>query len=308
MPESPGAKAFGVDAPISSADMISPTEREDMGSPTIRRRQLSGTLRRLRHEREMTLDQVAEGLEWSTAKVSNIETGRTARPSVTDVGAILRAYGISETSREFAEIVDLARQSRERGWWTRYDDVLTGAYVGFEAEASRISSYEPLVIPGLLQTREYAEVHTRAAALPGQQQDIERAVSARMERQEILDREQPPELWMIIDEAALRRLEATPEVMRGQIRKLLEAAERDALTIQVLPLGKSLLTGLVSPFVILDYQERDVDPIVFLETNTDGLYLDRSDEVYRYRRLFEQAQSIASGPQESADMMRAMTP
>lgn len=277
-----------------------------MGSPTIRRRQLSGTLRRMRHENGLTLDQVAENLEWSTAKVSNIETGRTARPSVTDVGAVLRVYGISETSREYAEIVDLARQSRERGWWTRYDDVLTGSYVGFEAEASRISSYEPLVIPGLLQTSEYAEFHTRAAAVPGQQQDVERAVSARMQRQDILDREQPPELWMIIDEAALRRLEAAPEVMRGQLRRLLEATERDTTTIQVLPLGKSLLTGLVSPFVILDYQERDVDPVVFLETNTDGLYLDRTQEVYRYRRIFEQAQSIASGPQDSADIMRAM--
>lgn len=280
-----------------------------MGSPTIRRRQLSGVLRRLRREKSLTLDAVAEKLEWSSAKISNIETGRTARPSMTDIGALLRAYGVQDESREYEEILGLARQSREQGWWTRYGDVLTGAYVGFEAEASRINNYEPMVVPGLLQTEAYAEMHIRSMTVSGERGDVDRAVSARMQRQEILTQENPPELWVIVDENALRRMAALPEAARyEQLERLIYASEdlSNNVTIQVLPLDKSFLTGLIGPFVVLEYEDKDVAPFVFLETDTDGLYLERPEEVTRYHRLFEQAQSIAPGARESADVMRSL--
>lgn len=281
-----------------------------MAGPTISRRQLSGALRRLRRERNLTLDQVAEYLEWSTAKVSNFETGRTARPSVTDVSALLRFYRVTDDNREDEAILALVRQSRQRGRWAQYGDVLTGEYAALEEEAARISSYEPIVIPGLLQTPDYARLHMQSASAPRVDSDINRAVEARVRRQEEILQGGTPELWMIIDENALRRMVVDPEVMRSQIDHLIAVSEdlTNAITVQVLPVSASFRSGLVGPFVILEYESPDVAPFVFLETDTDGLYLERDEEVARYRRLFERAQSIALGPHDSIDLMRGLTP
>ncbi|MFE1170668.1 helix-turn-helix domain-containing protein [Nocardiopsis sp. NPDC058789] len=280
-----------------------------MAGPTISRRQLSGVLRRLRRERQMTLEQVAERLEWSTAKVSNFETGRTAKPSVTDVSALLRVYDISAGSPEDRAILALVRQSRQRGRWAQYGDVLTGEYAGLEEEASRISSYEPIVIPGLLQTPEYARLHMQSASAPRVDSEIDRTVEARVQRQEEVLQGSAPELWMIIDENALRRMVVDQEVMRGQIDHLITVSEdlTNAITVQVLPVATSFHSGLVGPFVILEYADEDIAPFVFLETDTDGLYLEREEEVSRYRRLFEQAQSVALGPQDSVQLMHGLT-
>ncbi|MBQ1081915.1 MULTISPECIES: helix-turn-helix transcriptional regulator [unclassified Nocardiopsis] len=280
-----------------------------MAGPTISRRQLSGVLRRLRRERQMTLEQVAERLEWSTAKVSNFETGRTAKPSVTDVSALLRVYDISAGSPEDRAILALVRQSRQRGRWAQYGDVLTGEYAGLEEEASRISSYEPIVIPGLLQTPEYARLHMQSASAPRVDSEIDRTVEARVQRQEEVLQGSAPELWVIIDENALRRMVVDQEVMRGQIDHLITVSEdlTNAITVQVLPVATSFHSGLVGPFVILEYADEDIAPFVFLETDTDGLYLEREEEVGRYRRLFEQAQSVALGPQDSVQLMRGLT-
>ncbi|WP_232832117.1 helix-turn-helix transcriptional regulator [Nocardiopsis sp. FIRDI 009] len=267
-------------------------------------------LRRLRREQGKTLEQVAEQVEWSTAKVSNFETGRTARPSVTDVSALLRVYGVPADSPEDEAILTLVRQSRQKNRWSGFGDVLTGEYAALEEEAARISTYEPIVIPGLVQTDSYARLHMQSASVPRVDADIDRAVAARRHRQEILSRPDAPELWMIIDENAIRRMQAEPKMMREQIEHLL-AVSRDlsnGVTLQVMPTSASFRSGLVGPFVILEYDDPDVAPFVFLETDTDGLYLERDEEVDRYRRLFEQAQSIALSAHESAELLRALTP
>ncbi|WP_431872746.1 DUF5753 domain-containing protein [Nocardiopsis eucommiae] len=201
------------------------------------------------------------------------------------------------------------RQSRQRGRWAQYGDVLTGEYAGLEEEASRISSYEPIVIPGLLQTPEYARLHMQSASAPRVDSEIDRTVEARVQRQEEVLQGSAPELWMIIDENALRRMVVDQEVMRGQIDHLITVSEdlTNAITVQVLPVATSFHSGLVGPFVILEYADEDIAPFVFLETDTDGLYLEREEEVSRYRRLFEQAQSVALGPQDSVQLMHGLT-
>ncbi|MDA2810652.1 helix-turn-helix transcriptional regulator [Nocardiopsis sp. RSe5-2] len=279
-----------------------------MPGPTISRRQLSGVLRRLRRDGSLTLEEVADRLEWSSAKVSNIETGRTAKPSVTDVSALLRVYEVAEGTAEHDEVLALVRQSRKPGWWHRYGDVLTGAYVSLEAEATRISTYEPIVVPGLLQTENYARLHQRAASAPLAAEEVERAVEARKQRQALLARPDAPRLWAIIDENALRRMESEPEMMQEQLEHLVRVGEDTAngVTLQVLPTTKSFRSGLVGPFVILEYSGPDIAPFVFLETDTDGLYLERPEEIERYRTLLEQAQSIALDPHESVELMRSL--
>jgi transcriptional regulator with XRE-family HTH domain len=270
-------------------------------SPTIRRRRLSAELRRIRQAARLTGDEVAAAAELSRSTYFNIESGVKQRPQVAEIRAILDACGLTE-GREREEILDLCRQSRERGWWSRYRDVLSTRYVGFETEASSISTWEPLVIPGLLQTPSYMETTARSAL--AKPEDVRRIVDARMTRQRILD-DEPPELWAVFDEGALLRLGDYPEVRREQIRHLLEMAERPTITLQMTR-ADQLNPGSGGPFVILDFPEA-VDPtVVYLETATDGLYLEDGAEIARYRNLFSHLCLTALRPGETIARLREM--
>ncbi|XKK41706.1 helix-turn-helix domain-containing protein [Nocardiopsis sp. ARC36] len=266
-------------------------------SPTIRRRRLSEELKQLRADAGLTLEQAAKKLEWSRAKIANIETGKRLRPYVTDIGLLLDVYGVTDAKRREA-LLELTRQSRIKGWWTRYSD-FAGAYFGFEAEASSIATYQVGAIPGLLQTAEYAAASARAAlTLP---EDVGRVVDARVRRQRILDREFPPRLWAIIDEATLARpaTAADPEVMCGQLRHLVAMTERPNITVQVLPFTTGLHAGTGGPFVLLDFPNALDRPIVYLETRHDGLYLEDPDQVADYRDVLDHLQGTALSPADS---------
>lgn len=268
-------------------------------SPTIRRRRLSEELKRLRAAKGLTLEQAAEKLEWSRAKIANIETGKRLRPYVTDIELLLNIYDVTD-QRQRAALLDLTRQSRAKGWWTAYGDLLAGAYVGLEAEASSIATYQVGAIPGLLQTAGYAAASARAAL--NSPDDIDRIVDARMRRQQILDREDPPRVWAIIDEATLARTATAddPEVMRDQVRHLLACAEgANTITIQVLPFSKGLHAGTGGPFVLLDFPNPADRPIVYLETRNDGLYLEKTAEIADYRDVLDHLQGTALSPAES---------
>lgn len=264
-------------------------------SPTIRRRRLSAELVRIRRAAGLTSEQLAAKLEMSKSSYSNIETGAKQRPTITEVRAILDACEM-QSGREYEEILDLARQSRERGWWARYGDVLSTKYVGFETEASTITTWEPTVIPGLLQVPAYMEVLAQAAL--AHPEDARRAVDARIKRQQILTDEDPPELWAIFDETALLRLDDYPEVRRAQVTHLLEMAQQPNVTLQMTEASK-LNPGSGGPFVLLDFPNT-VDPtVIYLETDTDGLYLERPDEVARYRNLINHLRLGALRPGET---------
>ncbi len=269
-------------------------------SPTIRRRRLSAELRRVRLAAKKTSEEAAAAAGLSRSTYSNIESGVKKRPRLTEVRAILDACGVAP-GREYEEILDLCRQSLDRGWWTRYRDVLAARYVGFETEARSITTWQPVVVPGLLQVPEYMQVTAQACLVSPQ--DIRRVTDARMTRQRILDDEDPPELWAIFDEGALLRLEEFPEAKHTQVKHILEMARRPHVTIQM-TLASRLNPGSGGPFVIMEFPTT-IDPtVVYLETATDGIYLEEADDVARYQNLINHLRLVALRPGETLDYLQ----
>ena len=281
-------------------------EEVEMSSPPVARRQLSAQMRAKRLGANMTAEQAADELEWSTTKISNIETGRSKHPAVSDIRLLLDVYKVKDP-RERDAILDLTRQSRKRGWWNRYDDVLTGAYTALEAGATSLKLWEPQFIPGLLQLPEYAAAVAHAT-LVRDPEGVERVVEARVQRQKLLERADPPEVWAVIDEHALQLLAATDtDLHRRQVEHLAVLAEADnSVTIQILRPDVGLHPGMGGPFALLDYGDDLGLAMVFLETDTDGLYLDKKPEVDRYRKIFDRLVSKAMDPDGVAAYLRSL--
>ncbi|WP_369974502.1 helix-turn-helix domain-containing protein [Nocardiopsis sp. FIRDI 009] len=294
---------MSVSSSLAIASNTSP-EEVDVSSPSVARRQLSAQMRAKRLNAGMTIEQVADELEWSSTKISNIETGRSKKPAVTDIRILLDLYKVTD-ERERDSILALTRQSRERGWWNRYDDVLGGAYASLEAGARSLRLFEPQYIPGLFQTPEYAEAIAQATLIRDPN-DIQRTVEARMRRQEILTQDDPPDVWAIIHEGALLMLKASPDLFEPQVARLIDLAESpNSVTLQVLPTSAGLHAGMGGPFSILDYDA--AQSLVFLETNTDGLYLEKPSEITRYRRCFDRLLAKALDPDAIPDYLRSLT-
>ncbi|WP_285729432.1 helix-turn-helix transcriptional regulator [Nocardiopsis sp. ATB16-24] len=274
----------------------------DRYSPTIRRRRLSAELRRLREASKLTAEQVGDKLGWSRGRLTNMELNKWKRPDPVIVRALANLYQAPPDVTE--GLVLLAKQSREKGWWSRYGDVFTDAYVGFEAEASAVSTYQSMVVHGLLQTPEYAAASTRIGRSRSAE-TIDRVVQARLARQEILDQEDPPKLWCVLDESVLLRPAGSKQVMRDQITKLIRLIETaDHIKIQVLPLEVGLHPGIAGSFTILDFAN-PLDPsIAYIETRTDGLYLEDDEEVQVHRDAWDEVRVMALHPDASADRMR----
>src|SRR5699024_4991222 len=248
---------------LASGATISTTKRQRIrsrkatvsASPTIRRRQLSAILRRMRKEADLNLDEASKRLEWSRAKLGHIETGERKRPSVVEIRALMHEYNVSPADPRYEAVLTLVRHAQQRGWWTRYDDILTGSYVELEAEATSIANYEAFGIPGLLQTPSLARLMQRAR-LWRDPEDIQRAVDARIRRQHILSGENPAQLWAVIEEHALQRLAGDPDVMREQVEHLVDLADSsNHVTVQVLPTEAGVHAGAMGPFVIMDFAE-----------------------------------------------------
>ncbi|MEV6982649.1 helix-turn-helix transcriptional regulator [Sphaerisporangium sp. NPDC051017] len=269
------------------------------GSPTIKRRRLSAELIRLREEAGLTVDEVGKRLEWSRGRLTHMETNKWVRPDTTNIRALLDLYGV--TDRDVREaILDLARQSREKGWWAQYRDVFSGSLPGFEAEASQIRTYEALTVPGLLQTPGYAEAIFRGGqVLVDDETAIGRKVQARLARQRLLVRHNPPQLWAVLDEAALRKVVGGEEIMREQLLHLVETAKRSSVTIQVLPDSIGAHAAMHGSFVILDFPG-DLDPsVVYLETATDNLFLERPSELQAYTLIYNRVVAAALTVEDS---------
>jgi transcriptional regulator with XRE-family HTH domain len=271
-------------------------------SPTVRGRRLRYELRRLREQAGLTRDETARRLDWSGSKISRIETGQS-RAQTGDVRDLLDVYGV--TSDHAEALVQLAREARKRGWWTAYNDVFTGTYVGLEAEASAMRTYEPQIIPGLLETEDYTRALIRAALVRADPDEIERRVQARMARQETLARPDAPEIWAVLDEPAILRPVGGQAVMKAQLRHLIDvtAAPNSTITLQILPLAIGSHPGLSGPFVILDFPTSEDPPVVYLETATDGLYLEETAETERYNLMFDHLRASALSARESASLI-----
>jgi len=276
-------------------------------SPSARGRRLRHELRRLREEAGLTHSEVARRLEWSPSKISRIETGQS-RVQTGDVSDLLEVYGVTDQATCRA-LVQLAREARRRGWWTRYTDVLgSGTYVGLEAEAATLQTYESMFIPGLLQTPNYAEAVIRAGQARPDPETLNRRLAARMARQQILERPDPPEMWAVLDESVVRRPVGGTEVMREQLQHLIEVSSRPntPLTLQILPFSVGAHPGMNGPFVILGFNSPTDPPMVYLETATDGLYLEEPADIERYTLRFNHLVARALGPDESRSMIAAL--
>ncbi|MET8334324.1 helix-turn-helix domain-containing protein [Streptosporangium canum] len=267
------------------------------GSPTVKLRRLSAELIRLRKAAGLTVEEVTTRLGWSKGRLTKWETNQWTRPDQTLIRALLDLYGVTDDAVREA-ILDLARRSREKGWWAKYSDVFRGSLPGFEADATQIRTYEALYIPGLLQTPGYAAAVFRA----GQVLDeiaVKRRVEVRIVRQDVLKREKPPQFYALIDEAALRKMVGGPAVMAEQLRHLIEVAAAPHITIQILADAIGAHAAMPGPFTILDFGS-DLDPsVVYLETATDSLHLEKPEELQAYSLIFNRAVASSLPPEES---------
>lgn len=274
------------------------------GGPTVRRRRLGAELRRLREAAGVNVDQVCDLLRCSVSKVSRLENGRVP-VRTRDVSDLLTLYGVTDEKHREA-LLTLARESRRRGWWHPYHDVVPAwfeIYIGLEADASSISVYESQLVHGLLQTADYARHVIRADAPEATEEEVERKVSLRLNRQTRLTSDNPPRLWVILDEAVLRRQVGGAAVMRRQLAHLAKSAELPNVTIQVLPFSVGAHAGLGSTFSILGFPDEADHNVVYIEEAAGSLYLERPAEIRRYRVKLDHLMASALRPEESIEMI-----
>lgn len=274
--------------------------------PTVRRRQLMAELKRLREAAELTQEHVADQLDWHPTKVMRIETGRTA-PHPNDVRLMVDLYGMTDRD-QVAALVKLARDARQRGWWYSYRDILLNRYdffIGLESEASSIRWFELAMVPGLLQTEEYARAVIRGGPQELARDEVEGRVEVRMTRQHVLASDERPQLWAILDESVIRRVVGGPTVMHAQLEHLLAVGEQARTTIQIVPYGAGPHPGLAGPFLILGFAESSEPDVVYLETVGGNLYVDKPEEVRLYATAFDHLRAAALSPAETRVMLRA---
>ena len=277
-------------------------------SPTMRRRRLARELARLREDRGMTIREAATALEWDPSKLSRVE-GLQRGIIVRDVRRLLNLYEITDEAQREA-LFEMARQAKQRGWWQAYADVMPSEYanlIGLEAEASEIRTYQPELIHGLLQTEQYARAVIRAGRPGDTATEVDRRVEIRMTRQQILDRDDPPRIRVVLNEGATRRLVGGPEVMRAQLRTLAGERERANVMIQVLPFSAGEHPAMASgPFDLLEFPEASDHAVVTIENMTSSLSLESENDLRQYVKAFDFLQAAALGPRESRDMLNTL--
>ncbi len=274
------------------------------GGPTVLRILLGAQLRRLREAKGITLEEAGRKIRASHSKMSRLELGRVGFKD-RDVADLLTEYDVlDEQERDLLR--GLARQANAQGWWHSYADILPSwfeAYVGLEEAASSIRSYEVQFVPGLLQTEDYARAVT-VLGYPDVPDEVERRVSLRMARQKLLTTtDDPLRLWAVVDEAVLRRPLGGPEVMREQIRRLIEVCSMPNVTIQVIPFDKGGHAAAGGPFSVLRFAEPDLPDVVYLEQLTSALYLDRREDVDHYLAVMERVCLEAEPAASTADIL-----
>jgi transcriptional regulator with XRE-family HTH domain len=272
----------------------------------IRRRRLAAELRRLREAAQLTCDEVAARLDCSASKISRIETGRVL-VSPRDVRDLIAIYGVPEDQR--GTFIQLARESRQKGWWQTWGDVQPhfATYLGMESEACEIRQYAVARVPALLQTEDYARaVVTGSRVGTGRYPDsAERIVQMLMERQRLAT-VSPPAVQVVLDEAALRRLVGGREVMRRQIEHLIELSSMQTTVLQFIPFSSGAHVTLDLPFVILAFPDpADLD-VAAIGYATGMVWLEDAAEVHSYNTFFRHLQAAALSPRDSGALMTSV--
>lgn len=279
---------------------------ESSGS-VVRRMLLGSHLRRLRESQGITREKAGYSIRSSESKISRMELGRVSFKS-RDVEDLLTLYGVTDET-ERTSLLSLAKEANVAGWWHSYSDVLPSwfpTYVGLEAAAHLIRSYEVQFVHGLLQTEAYAHAVVARGMKGASEAEIDKRVALRMERQKYLVSESAPEFHCVLDEAALRRPYGDREVMRGQLQHLIEISERPNVVLQVMPFSFGGHSGESGAFTVLSFPESDLTDVVYLEQLTSALYLDKGEDIAQYERAIKQLQDDSPSPAESRDLLRGL--
>jgi transcriptional regulator with XRE-family HTH domain len=261
-------------------------------------------LRRLRTDMGLTREEAAESIRASEWKIHRLENGQVGFKE-RDMVDLLRLYQVTDPG-EVAEFLTLAREANAPGWWQHYGDVLPQwfrTYVDLESAASLIRTYEGQFVPGLLQTDGYMRAVVQGALLDDSGEEVGRRVRLRMARQTLLTGEQPPRLWAVVDEAALRRPVGGRDVMRGQLERLVDATKLPNVTLQVLPFDSGAHPAMVGSFSVLRFPDQELPDVVYLEHLTSALYLNKPDEVDQYLHVMETICVRAAAPDQTVELL-----
>jgi transcriptional regulator with XRE-family HTH domain len=264
---------------------------------TVLRMLLGAQLRRLRETADISAEKAGYEIRASRSKISRIETGRVGL-KIRDIEDLLTLYGVADR-QERSQILDLARQSSTPDWWTKYGDLLPGwfeSYLGLESASESIRGFQVQFIPGLFQTEAYARAVTRLGHQTAPAEEVERRVTLRLQRQELITRPTPPRVWMIMDEAVLRRPYGGAEVMRAQLRHLLDTARLPHVTLQIVPFAHGGHAAASGSFSILRFAEQDLPDVVYIEQLTSAVYLDQRTDVEHYLEVVHQLSGEALTP------------
>ncbi|MET7982905.1 MULTISPECIES: helix-turn-helix transcriptional regulator [unclassified Streptomyces] len=277
-----------------------------VGGPTVRRRQLGSELRRLREHAGKKIEDAAAHLECSMSKISRVETGQ-APIKARDVRDLLEWYGVTD-SAQTETVMQIHRDAQQQGWWAHYGEVLPSGmatYAGLESDARALRSYEPTFVHGLLQTEDYAR-SVIAAARPNDPHEVDQLVSFRKERQSLLTREpEPLELWVVLEESALRRPVGGSDVMAAQLAYLAEATAMPNVTIQIMPTAKGAHAALAGMFSLLEFEPR-TPTVVYVNSIAGNVYLEKERDVRTFIQTFDLVRAAAPDPQETRSVLETI--
>jgi transcriptional regulator with XRE-family HTH domain len=269
-------------------------------SPTVRQRELGKRLRELRNQHALTVEDVAEKLLCSATKISRLETG-ARRPSLRDVRDLCSLYDVGESTS--TELMSLARGAREPGWWTQYEDLNLDPLIGLEQEAAAITCYSMYYLPALLQTESYARAIIKIIAPKIDPAIHEQRVEARLRRQQLLEKADRPRYRVLLDEAALRRHVGGSAIMVAQLDKILGSVQQNKATVQVIPFDFGAHAAADSYFVLLEFEDPSLSPVVFVEGLTGNHYIERKIDIGRYREVVEILRDSALSPKDSISLI-----
>ena len=264
-------------------------------SPTVRRRELGALLRKLRTEKGLTVEQAAERLLFSMSKLSRMETGHGIT-TPRDIRDLCDLYGVTDEA-ERDHMRKLAAEGKQQAWWQSYD-LGYATYVGLEAEAVALSAFQSSVVHGLLQTADYARAGHEGAMPRLSSDQIEMQIEAKLTRQRILTRDKPADFAVVLDEAALHRMAGGRQVMTAQLTKILDMSALPNVMVQILPFELGAHPALESNFTIIGLPS-PTPGVVFVEGLIGSTYLERDDDLKRYREIFARLQSIALNPKDT---------
>ena len=272
-------------------------------SPFMPRRRLRTELKTARLETDLTQDQVAKAMEWSLSKVNRIEQAKSGI-SANDLRALLRLYSITDKER-IEEFLALARESRQTPWWRRrYGDIapeILLRLIDYESAASAISQFETMLVPGILQTEEYASAVLRV--FYDEKSSAERLAELRTKRRDLLTSEDAPRFSFIIDESITRRVVDSPSVTSRQLTRLVEVAGLPNVTIQILPFAASVHPGMKGPFKVVEFEDAPDESVVFLESPNGGFFAEDPEEAQEYLEAFKRIRVKALSPSDSVNSL-----